>query len=319
MKKIIRIRNYIPLFSLILIFLIFTIISPKFMSIQNLVYIISQVSPILIAAIGVTFIILMGAIDLSVVGAINITSIVFSMLVLNTNNSNDLGFYAIPIALLTGGLFGFLNGLICTKGRIPSFMVTLGTGFAGVGLAIFIYKGNAFTVLDDKVRGAITGSFKGIPFVLIIMLVVVAITVLITKYTRFGRYIYAIGGDENILKIVGVGISIAKYKILAFTVAGILYGIAGVVNTCRIGGGTTNILAQLLLYVIAAVVIGGTPLTGGIGGPLQTVVGGLIIGVIFSGMLFTHASSFVQDAIIGGATLVTVAITFDRSKYQNIK
>ena len=196
-------------------------------------------------------------------------------------------------------------------------MVTLGMGYVGSGLAVIIYRGRPIRIYDQAIRGLAIGNVMGIPKILIIALVTLLIAVLISKYTRLGRYIYGMGGDE--VRLRTVGISVEKYKVMLFTLAGFFFGAAGVLLAAREGAGTARIDPLLLLHVVAAVVIGGTALTGGVGGPLYTLVGALILSVLGNGLVLVHANPFIQDAIIGAVTIVAVALTLDRSKIPIIK
>ena len=196
-------------------------------------------------------------------------------------------------------------------------MVTLGTGYIGSGLAVIIYKGRPIKILDPTIRGLTIGNTFGIPNIILIALGIFIIGILISKYTRLGRYIYAIGGDEVRLRLVGV--SVEKYKVMMFTLAGLFFGAAGVLIASRTGAGTAKIEPQFLLYVVASVVIGGTALTGGIGHVWQTLVGALILTVLGNGLILMRANPFIQDAIIGAVTIIAVALTLDRLKIGIIK
>jgi ribose transport system permease protein len=196
-------------------------------------------------------------------------------------------------------------------------MVTLGTGYVGSGLAVILYRGRPIRIYDQAIRGLAIGNVFGIPKILIVSFAILIIAFLISKYTRIGRYIYAMGGDEVRLRTVGV--SVEKYKIMLFTMAGIFFGAAGILLAAREGAGTARIDPLLLLHVVAAVVIGGTALTGGVGGAFNTLVGALILTVLANGLVLIRANPFIQDAIIGAVTIVAVALTLDRSKIPIIK
>lgn len=313
----IKFKSLVPVLALVVLCLCMTFFNPRFFTLRNGAIIGRQNSVLLIAALGQTFVILAGSIDLSVLGVMSVSSLTLSMLVLNAKTPYNLGLLAIPIALLVGGGFGFCNGLLHTKTKIPSFMVTLGTGYVGSGLAVVIYKGRPVRILDNTVRALALKNIGGFPNIVIIVIAALIIAIFLSKYTRVGRYIYGMGGDESRLKLVGI--SVEKYKILMFTLAGFFFGAAGVLMAARVGTGTANIDPLFLLHVIAAVVIGGTALTGGTGGVLQTLVGALILTVLSNGMVLMRANPFIQDAIIGAVTIAAVTFTLDRSKIPIIK
>jgi len=317
MKSTVNFKMLIPLVALLVLCLAMALFNPRFLSTPNMLVIGKQVAILLVAGIGQTFIILAGGIDLSILGIMSMSSLTLSLLVDNVKTPYDLGLFAIPFALLVAAAFGFVNGFLHTKTKIPSFMVTLGTGYIGSGLAVIIYKGRPIKILDPTIRGLTIGNTFGIPNIILIALGIFIIGILILKYTRLGRYIYAIGGDEVRLRLVGV--SVEKYKVMMFTLAALFFGAAGVLIASRTGAGTAKIEPQFLLYVVASVVIGGTALTGGIGHVWQTLVGALILTVLGNGLILMRANPFIQDAIIGAVTIIAVALTLDRLKIGIIK
>jgi len=317
MKSTVNFKTFIPIGALLVLCLGMALFNPRFLSTPNMLVIGKQVAILLVAGIGQTFIILAGGIDLSVLGIMSMSSLTLSLLVDNVKTPYDLGLFAIPFALLVAAAFGFVNGFLHTKTKIPSFMVTLGTGYIGSGLAVIIYKGRPIKILDPVIRGLTIGNTFGIPNIILIALGILIIGILILKYTRLGRYIYAIGGDEVRLRLVGV--SVEKYKVMMFTLAALFFGAAGVLIASRTGAGTAKIEPQFLLYVVASVVIGGTALTGGIGHVWQTLVGALILTVLGNGLILMRANPFIQDAIIGAVTIIAVALTLDRLKIGIIK
>ena len=317
MKSTVNFKMLIPIVALLVLCLAMALFNPRFLSTPNMLVIGKQVAILLVAGIGQTFIILAGGIDLSILGIMSMSSLTLSLLVDNVKTPYDLGLFAIPFALLVAAAFGFVNGFLHTKTKIPSFMVTLGTGYIGSGLAVIIYKGRPIKILDPTIRGLTIGNTFGIPNIIFIALGIFIIGILILKYTRLGRYIYAIGGDEVRLRLVGV--SVEKYKVMMFTLAALFFGAAGVLIASRTGAGTAKIEPQFLLYVVASVVIGGTALTGGIGHVWQTLVGALILTVLGNGLILMRANPFIQDAIIGAVTIIAVALTLDRVKIGIIK
>jgi ribose transport system permease protein len=306
-----------PLLVLIVLIAGVSIINPRFLSSTNIANLIRQGSILTIIAIGETFIILMGSIDLSIEGNIAIVSVIIGVLAKNYFNSNDFGLLAVLIAILAGTFMGFLNGVIHTKLRIPAFMATLGMMYVGLGLGTWLSNGMNLPLLDPMILSWARGSTGPIPNLTFFGVAAFLLALLLERYTRFGRYIFAIGGAEDRAKLAGIPID--KYKILAFTLSGFFIGVGGVLNTARIGAGASNAGLNQLFAAITAVVVGGTALTGGNGGILQTVVGALIVTVIGNGMILAGVHSFAQLAVQGVIITVAVILTLDRSKLPFVK
>ena len=306
-----------PLLVLIVLVVGITIINPRFLSPVNISNLLRQSSILLIVALGETYIILMGGIDLSIEGVMALTSVIIGLLAENYFNTNDYGILAVLIALLAGALMGFLNGVFHTKLRIPSFMATLGMMYVGLGLATWLSNGMNLPILDTMILSWARGNVGPIPNLTFFGLVVFFIAFFIERYTRFGRYVLAIGGAEDRARLSGIPID--KYKILAFTLCGFFVGLGGVLNSARIGAGAANSGLNQLFAAITAVVVGGTALSGGTGGVLGTLIGALIVTVIANGMLLAGVPSFVQPAVQGVIITIGVILTIDRSKLPFIK
>lgn len=306
-----------PILILVFLILLVTLINPRFLSSTNVSNLLRQSSILLIVAIGETYIIMMGSIDLSIEGIMALTSVIIGIFAENYFNNNDYGLIAVALAVLTGVIMGFLNGVIHTKLRIPSFMTTLGMMYVGLGLATWISNGMNLPILDPMILSWARGNTGPIPNLTFFGLAMFLIAFFLERYTRFGRYVKAIGGAEDRAKLAGVPID--KYKILAFTLAGFFIGVGGVLNSARIGAGAANSGLNYLFAAITAVVVGGTALTGGTGGVLQTLIGALIVIVIGNGMVLAGVHSFVQLAVQGVIITVAVILTIDRSKLPFVK
>ncbi|MCU1425472.1 MAG: transporter permease, partial [Microbacteriaceae bacterium] len=215
-----------PLIALIFLAGFFTFASPTFSTPGNISVLLTQLSILLVISIGLTFVILLGSIDLSVEGAMASSSIVFVLFALNDRNDSDFGVFAVLAGVLTGSLFGLINGLLHVRLGIPSFMVTLGMGAVGLGIATVLFGGRAPRLLDEGLRVWGVGNTAGVSNLVFIAAAVLAIALIIQRFTRVGRYGYVIGGDEPIAKLSGI--NIRKYKILSFVISGTAAGIAGV-------------------------------------------------------------------------------------------
>jgi ribose transport system permease protein len=302
---------------LVVLCIVVTLISPRFFSPLNLANLARQSSILIILSLGVSFIIMMGGIDLSIEGVMAISSVIVAYLVLSIKNENSLGVLGILIAVGMATLMGFINGTIHTRLRIPSFMATLGMLSVGVGLATWLSGGIDIRILDPLLNSWAKENTGPIPNLTFFALALFLLALFLEKYTRFGRYIRAIGGAEDRARLAGIPVN--RYKILAFTIAGFFYGIGGVLNSARIGAGTASVGQGQLFAAITAVVVGGTALTGGTGGVVQTLVGALIVTVIGNGMVMAGVHNYIQLAVHGVIITVAVTLTLDRNKLPIIK
>jgi ribose transport system permease protein len=306
-----------PLAILVILCIAIGIVSPRFFSAFNLATLVRQGSILMILAIGASFIIMMGGIDLSVEGVMALSSVVVSLLILSVKQTQGLGILGMLIAVGVATLMGFVNGVLHTKLRIPSFMVTLGVQSIGLGMATWLAGGMDVRVLDPLLGTWTRDATGPIPNLAFFGVGMFLIAFFLERYTRFGRYIRAIGGAEDRAKLAGIPVD--KYKILAFTIAGVFFGIAGVLTTGRIGAGTSSAGQGQLFAAITAVVVGGTALTGGTGGVVQTLVGALIVTVIGNGMIMVGVDNWIQLAVHGAIITIAVVLTIDRKKIPIIK
>ena len=312
-----RIASWAPLLVLFLLCIIITAINPNFLTFGNLVRISQSAMIPLVLGIGATFIILMGSIDLSVEGVLTLGAVLTSMLVLNGANSNDLGILAVFVILVVGAGVGFINGVIHVRLKVPSFMATLGTWFIGVGAANALLGGMAIRINDPWIRGLAVERFLGFPWGVWLALLCLAVALVIQNYTRLGRYIYALGGGEELAALSGI--SIARVRIITFTLAGIFYAIGGILASAQLGLGNAQIGNGRLFTTITAVVVGGTSLSGGQGSVLQTLVGVLIVVVLSNGMVLMGVPPSVQIGVQGLMIITAVALSIDRKLMRIVK
>lgn len=302
---------------LVLLCIIITFINPNFMTFGNLVRISQSAMIPLVLGIGATFIILMGSIDLSVEGVLTLGAVMLSMLVLNGANANDYGIIGVFIVLLTGAAVGFINGVIHVRLKVPSFMTTLGTWFIGVGIANALLGGMATRINDPWIRGLAIERFLGFPWGVWLALFCLAVALVIQNYTRLGRYIYALGGGEELAALSGI--STAHVRITTFTLAGIFYAVGGILAAAQLGLGNAQIGNGRLFTTITAVVVGGTSLSGGQGSVLQTLVGVLIVVVLSNGMVLMGVPPSVQIGVQGLMIIAAVALSIDRKLMRIVK
>jgi ribose transport system permease protein/putative xylitol transport system permease protein len=268
---------------------------------------------LLLVALAGTFPILQQSIDLSVESVVLLTGVVTVVLI----SQFGLGLLAIPLAIGVGMLAGLFNGIVFTKLKVPSFLVTLGTLSVMAGVGKIITGGSTITFRNPAIRTISTGDVFGIPNLVLWGLLIYVGTIILAFRTKFGRYCFALGENERVVELAGAKVD--RYKIYPFVLSGLLCGTAGVLLTLRISSASPNIGSGLLLPSIAAIVMGGTALTGGVGGPHRTILGVLVIAVLNNGMNLLGIDSFVQEIILGLVVVAAVALSIDREKIDVVK
>jgi ribose transport system permease protein len=312
-----RWRQWAPVAVLILLCLLISAFNANFLTLDNLVRILNSASIPIVLCMGATFIILMGSIDLSVEGIVALSAVATSLLVANSISSYDIGMFAVPIAIALGGLMGLLNGWLHIRLKTPTFMTTLGMGFAGVGIAMAILGGDTVRISDQSFRFLSLGRVLGIPMAVWIAAIAVVIAWVIQERTRWGRWFYALGTDENTAR--AVGIPIERTRILAFTVAGLFCGLGGVMAAAQFGQGHALISQGRLFTTITAVVVGGTALSGGVGSVLNSVIGVFIVVVLSNGLVQMGVQPYMQQGVQGLLIIAAVALALDRSRLDVVK
>ncbi len=304
----------LPVAVVVSLIVFFSIATESFLTVRNMTGILGQASTLLLACLGASFVILMGCIDLSVgaivllVGAITVKSL----------NLFDVGIGALLVAMFAGAGLGALNGLIYAIGRIPSFVVTLGTLSVFTGAAWEILQGRALRFTSYSFEELAIGQFiPAIPNIALFAIGIWAILALSGRYTRFGRYMYFIGGGEAVSRTAGL--PVLRYKIYAFALSGLTAGLAGSLAVARLGAAGPTLGQDLLLNTLAAIVVGGTSLSGGIGGVHRTLIGVAIIALLDNGLNLMGVNQYTQMMIKGAVVVVAVLIGQDRTKSTVIK
>jgi ribose transport system permease protein len=277
-----------------------------FMTHGNWLNIARQASFNAILAMGMTFVILTGGVDLSVGSIVALSSVSGGLLMYNHGWSM---WPAVLVILIAGTLCGLANGLIVTLGKIPPFIVTLGTMQIFRGIALQLTNGKPiFDITKKQPNFDIWGTrnYAGIPSPVIITVVVFVVLYLVLRYTRLGLYTYAIGGNEQATRFSGVNIN--RYKLAVYALMGCAAGIAGVMLSSRLNSAQPNVASGAELDAIAAVVIGGTSLFGGEGTIVGTLVGAVLMAVIRNGLTLMHVSAFYQQIVIGSVIILAVLI-----------
>ena len=294
----------------------FSLLSEGFFTTRNIFNIIRQISFMGLIAIGVTMVILTGGIDLGSGSVLALAAVLATSLAqLPESATLKYAGLSVPIgvpvlvALLIGALTGWVNGALIARFRIPPFIATLGMMTVARGFAL-IYSNKPLSQLTPEYNFIGQGAIAGVPFPVIVLLVVAVLTRIMLNNTRFGRYIYALGGNEQAARISGVNID--RVKIGVYTLAGLLSGLAGLVVSSRVGSGQPGQGVGIELDAIAAAVIGGTSLSGGIGTIWGTIVGALIIGVLDNGLILLNVDQYWITIVKG--TIIVVAVIIDQRK-----
>lgn len=282
----------------------------------NLINVVRQVSAIGIIAVGMTFVIITLGIDLSVGAILALAAVTASSLAQNTSETMKYPDLHLPIVLaVLGGLAvgttaGFVNGVLISKFRIAPFIATLGMMSIARGLAYIYSGGRPISNLQDGYNFIGQGSIFGLPVPVFLFLAVAAVAHFVLNYTRFGRYVYATGGNEVAARVSGI--RIPRLTIIIYSVSGFLAGLAGVLLSARIGSGNPELGLGIELDSITATIIGGTSFKGGIGTIWGTIIGALLIGIINNGLDLLNVSPFMQMVVKGA--IIVIAIIIDERK-----
>ncbi len=297
-------QNYsMPIVLLIMVTLM-TILSPQFLEPRNLLNVVRQISIIAIVAFGETLVIITGGIDLSTGSVIALVSVITASL---AHPGQYMLIVPILVGILSGAAMGFINGIIVSR-DIPPFIATLGMMTAARGAALIYSGGRPITGFTPAFDFIGRGYILGIPVPIFILAVIAVIAHILLRRTKFGKYVYAIGGNEQAAIISGINIK--KYKVLTYMFSGIMAAIAGILLTSRLSAGQPTAGQGYELDAIASVVIGGTSLSGGVGTISGTVIGALIMGVLNNGLDLLHISAYWQQIVKG--IIIVGAVFMDK-------
>ena len=305
------VRRFFPIFLLLALAIAFSLTSARFLQFNNLMIVAQQAVVLLVAALGMTFVVIAGSIDLSVGAIVAIAALVAA------KTSGSIGVLAILPACAIGVVCGLINGLIVAKGKVPSFIVTLGAMVVYRGVVLYFTRGAPISIENEAFLDAYSGRTAGIPNSVLIALVLIGIAAFMLNLTVFGREVRAIGGGERIAHLSGIRVD--RAKILIFVLSGLLCGMAGLLQGARAMAATAQLGEGLELDAIAAVVVGGTPLTGGVGSIQGTILGALIITILSNGMNIIGLDPYFQNIVKGLVLVLSVFVTIDREKIGIIK
>lgn len=309
-----NLRAWLPLATLVLLVALVGLLDASFLRPANLLTTAADVSALFIMALGLTLVIYVGSIDLSSQSVASMTTVLVAVWLA------QYGVWAMIAALLIGAAFGALSGLVAMLTRIPTFIATLAMGGVAFSIARFASgeKGVSMAEADrNAVLGWLFGYWGPIPKEIVVALVLLVVLLFIERRTVFGRVIKAIGAAE--LAAVSSGIRVERYKVAVFALSGFLAAFAGLMLSARLSGGSALAANQFLLPAIVAVLVGGTPLTGGVGGVLNTLIGALIVAVIRASMVYLSIPAEAQQIFFGLVLIAAIALTLDRSKVFTVK
>jgi ribose/xylose/arabinose/galactoside ABC-type transport system permease subunit len=298
-KKGLALLNKYKMFLILLALVVLgAVMSPFFLSPTNLLNVIRQVSIIGIISIGMTFVILTGGIDLSVGPTTALSTIMIALL------AGSNGIVAIIVALAVGFFVGILNGTVITRFNVQPFIVTLGMMSVLKGIGLTISKGAPILGTPKDIAWIGTGKiFNIIPYQALFLIAVAFIAIIVLKFTPFGRYTYAIGGNSEASRLSGINVK--SYTTLIYGISGLLAGLASVLMATQLNIGEASLGDSMEMDAIAAVVIGGTSLRGGIGSVSGTIIGILIIGLMSNILNLMNVTGYTQLIVKGGIIVLS--------------
>ncbi|WP_028448555.1 MULTISPECIES: ABC transporter permease [Chitinibacter] len=296
-----------PFLALLVLAAGLAITSPDFLTLGNLLNVFRQVSINALIAFGMTLVILLGGIDLSVGSILALSSVLTALMI--SHGIDPVA--ATGLGVLAGAGMGMVNGLVISKGKVAPFIATLGTMTILRGLALVFSEGRPITGLDSDFFAMLGGGYVAglIPVPVVIMVVMFGVFWFVLKRTVFGRHVYAVGGNEEAAGLSGI--KTGQIKVWVYTLSGAMAATAGMILTSRLNSAQPTAGTGYELDAIAAVVLGGTSLTGGRGWIFGTLVGALLIGILNNGLNLLGVSSFYQQVIKG--VVILLAVLLDRA------
>ena len=308
-RKILGTKNIGLLLFLLLMWLVMSRLSPFFFTKSNLFLILDQAATVAIAGVGMTFVIISGGVDLSVGGIAALAGMITGISVMKL----EFGFIPTVMLVLSVGLVvGFVNGLLISRFKLQPMICTLGTLSMARGLTLISTSGRPIFVLDPTLNYLGNGKVFGFPLPVIIAIMVFLIGHIVLTYTEFGRYVFAIGGNEEATRLSGIQVD--KYKVYIYMISGICAALVGLILVGLLGASEPTVGNGLELDSIAVTAIGGTNLMGGVGGLVGTMIGSVLIGTIKNSLTIMNIVSYYQQVIIGIVIIFAVLLEYFRGK-----
>lgn len=307
-----NLKKIFPLILLIMLCAVFTVINPRFFTYNNFTIITQQMVVTLIAALGMSFVIVIGSIDLSVGSIVALCALATAYTV------PYLGVFAFIPAAVLGFICGTINGVVFTKGKVPSFIVSMGAMVAYRGVVLLLTHGAPVEIKDDTFLNFYSGrSILNLPNSVLFATAILIIIYFVFRNFAISREVRAIGGAERVARLTGIRVD--RTKIIVFMLYGVLAGLAGMFQAARVYAATPTLGEGMELDVIAAVVVGGTTLSGGVGSILGTLLGTFIISILSNGMNIIGLAPEIQQIAKGIVLVLAVFATIDRSKIDIFK
>ncbi|AKX96092.1 Ribose transport system permease protein RbsC [Moorella thermoacetica] len=301
-----------PLWTLIILFIFFSLASDTFFRIINFRNILIQVSTMAIMSTGVTFVLLTGEIDLSVADVGGLAGVIAAYATATLALPQSL---SIILALVITLLLGYFNGFGTARLGIPSFMITLAMMVIAGGLSLYFTRGRVIFKIPDLLKVLGTGSIGPIPIIVIIAVIVLAVAHFVLQYTRYGRYVYMTGANREAAELSGVNTRAVIASCLA--ISGFTAGLSGLMNLGRLGSAQPSVPSDMLINAIAAVVLGGTSLAGGEGGIPNTIIGLLILGILRNGLDQVSTDVYLKTFITGIILVVALFLNIVASRLRH--
>ncbi len=293
-KKVTKVLPQLGLpLGIVLLMLIFFLITPGFISMYNIMNILRQLVTLALVSCGMTYVLISGGVDLSAGSVMAVAGIVVSMMLLATNNI----FISILVAVVSGMIFGLVNGVIVARLHVQAFAVTLGTMQIAAGATMLLSDGNTIRNLPKSFAVLASADVAGIPLQVIVLVAILIIAYILLQKTPYGSYLYAAGGNEKAAILSGV--NVVKIKVTAYMICSVTAAIASVIATSRAMTGNPTLGTGMGMQGIAAAIIGGASMSGGRGSMRGTIFGALFITILYSGLNLVRVSSFIQDLLIG--------------------
>lgn len=309
-----RLQTWLPLIVLVVLVLLVGLYDRTFFSAGNMLEVTADTMTLFLMASGVTLVIMIGGIDLSVQAVASMTSCILAVYL------PRFGIFAIPLAVIGGVIAGFAGGYVSTRLRIPSFIATLAVSGVVLSAGNWFSETKSVVIPGELSQTYLTwavGDFLGVPNEIWVGVAFLLVLSAVLGLTPFGRLVRGIGAQER--AVMASGIDVDRIKIAAYTLSGTMAGVAGIVMAARLGSGSPTLANEFLLPAIACIVVGGTAITGGVGSIWRTFVGALIVQVVRIGMTFIGVSVFAQQIVFGFILVAAVAVTMDRAKVLVIK
>lgn len=312
-KSTIDLTKLLPPMAVMALLIVFSLRNPQFLSLYNIGNILDFANTYFIAGIGLTFVILIGSIDLSIGAMISLDTIIFIIMI------NAIGFWAYPIIIAIGIALGMFNGVILMRLKIPSFIVTLGTAGIFMSLALIFSGAGPIGLVPKQLHTLSFLTARLGPFTVnhLLGMILFIVFQIVQSKTFFGKTVYAVGNSEVTTKLSGL--PIARTKIISFAISGLCTALASIVIVSIMLSAAPATGPPYMLLVIATVVVGGTALSGGLGGVFNTLLGSFLLSILGNGMNVIGINIYYQQIIHGAIIIAAVSLTLDRSKIKIVK